>query len=153
MNCLFFYLAKQSVIPYNICMRYNTDRGSHAIYSIQFHYVCCVKYRREVLDKEVSDRLKEVNLDIAEKFGIKIIEQETDKDHIHILFESKPQTQVSKFINSMKSVSSRYIRKEFPEIKEKLWKDSFWSRSYFLASTGQVSLDVLKNYVENQQKE
>jgi putative transposase len=134
-------------------MKYRLDNTSHAVYSIQFHYVCCTKYRREVITKEISDRLKEITLTIAKSFGVTIIEQETDKDHIHILFESKPQLQVSKFVNSLKSTSSRYIRKEFPDIKNQLWGDAFWSRSYFLASTGQVTLDAVKSYVQSQGKE
>jgi putative transposase len=56
-----------------------------------------------------------------------------------------------KTVNTLKGVTARYLRKEFPELKELLWGDSFWSDSYFLASTGQVSLDVLKRYVEEQQ--
>jgi putative transposase len=109
-----------------------------------------VKYRRKVLNDDVTARLKEINLSVAKEFGITIIEQETDQDHIHILFSSKPTIQISKFINSLKSVSARMLFREFPEIKEKLWGGSFWSPSYFLATTGQVTLDVLKRYVENQ---
>ena len=131
-------------------MKYKLDKGCHSTYSIQFHYVCCVKYRRKVLTEEVSEYLKEVNQSIAEKFEINIVEQETDKDHIHILFTSKPQIQVSKFINSLKSVSARLIFKKYPEIKTKLWKDHFWSPSYFLASVGEVKLADVKRYVENQ---
>lgn len=131
-------------------MKYKLDKGCHSTYSIQFHYVCCVKYRRKVLTEEVSEYLKEVNQSIAEKFEINIVEQETDKDHIHILFTSKPQIQVSKFINSLKSVSARLIFKKYPEIKTKLWKGHFWSPSYFLASVGEVKLADVKRYVENQ---
>lgn len=131
-------------------MKYKLDKGCHSTYSIQFHYVCCVKYRRKVLNEEVSEYLKEINQSIAEKFEINIIEQETDKDHIHILFASKPQIQVSKFVNSLKSVSARLIFKKYPEIKTKLWKGHFWSPSYFLASVGEVKLADVKRYVENQ---
>jgi putative transposase len=131
-------------------MIYSNDKGSHSIYNLQFHYVSCVKYRRKVLNDDVTARLKEINLSVAKEFGITIIEQETDQDHIHILFSSKPTIQISKFINSLKSVSARMLFREFPEIKEKLWGGSFWSPSYFLATTGQVTLDVLKRYVENQ---
>jgi len=131
-------------------MEYSNDKGSHSIYNLQFHYVACVKYRRKVFTETVSARLKEINISIASKFGITIIEQETDKDHIHILFSGKPQVQLSKFINSLKSVSARMLFKEFPEIKDKLYSGTFWSPSYFIASTGQVTLDVLKRYVENQ---
>jgi len=109
-----------------------------------------VKYRQKVLTGNISDRLKAINLGVAEAFGIKIVEQETANDHIHILFSSKPQVQLSKFVNSLKSVSARLIFREFPEVKEKLLEGRFWSPSYFLASTGQVTLEDLKKYVENQ---
>jgi len=88
-------------------MNYANDKGSHSIYNLQFHYVACVKYRRKVLANEVSTRLKEINLSVAQEFGITIIEQETDRDHIHILFSSKPAVQLSKFVNSLKSISAR----------------------------------------------
>lgn len=120
------------------------------MYNLQFNYVSCVKYRRKVLTKDVSDRLKEINLSVAAEVGVAIIEQETDGDHIHILFSSRPSVQLWKFINSLKSVSARLLFREFPELRNQLWGDSFWSPSCFLASTGQVTLDVLKRYVENQ---
>lgn len=131
-------------------MKYNLDKGNHSVYSIQFHYVACVKYRQKVLVGNVPDRLKAINLDVAKVFGIEIIEQETAIDHIHILFASRPQIQPSKFVNSLKSVSARLIFRDVPEVKKKLWKGHFWSPSYFLASTGQVTLEDLKRYVENQ---
>jgi len=84
-------------------MKYQLDKGCHSVYSLWFHYVCCVKYRKKVLTREISSRLKEINLSVAEKFGVQIIEQETDLDHIHILFASRPQVQLSKFMNSLKS--------------------------------------------------
>lgn len=131
-------------------MKYISDKGSHSIYNLQFHYVACVKYRRDVLNERVSTRLKEINLSVAKEAGVEIIEQETDRDHIHILFSIKPRVQLSKFINSLKSVSSRLLFREYPDLKQQLWGGAFWSPSYFLASTGQVTLDVLKRYVENQ---
>jgi len=114
--------------------------------------VFCVKYRRKVLTDPVSERLKSLVSEIASKFDVQIIEQEADLDHVHVLFASKPSVTLSKFINSLKSVTSRMIRKEFPEVKKDLWKDKFWSPSYFLASVGQVTLDDVKKYVENQGK-
>jgi putative transposase len=100
--------------------------------------------------EEVSARLKEINLSVAKEFDIIIIEQETDRDYIHILFSSKPTVQISKFVNSLKSVSARMLFREFPDIREKLRNGAFWSPSYFLATTGHVTIDVLKRYVENQ---
>ncbi|WP_338826098.1 IS200/IS605 family transposase ISMba18 [Moorella thermoacetica] len=131
-------------------MKYNLDKGCHAVYNLRFHYVACVKYRRKVLTPEISDFLKQVNLSVAEKFGVQIIEQETDRDHIHILFASKPQIQLSKFINSLKSVSARLIFRKFPEVKKQLWGGHFWSPSYFLATVGEVKLEDVKRYVQSQ---
>ena len=131
-------------------MRYNNDKGSHSIYNLQFHYVACVKYRRKVLTGDIVTRLKEINISVAAEFGVTIIEQEADRDHIHVLFSAKPTTQVSKLVNSLKSVSARLLFREFPEIKQQLYGHSFWSPSYFLATTGQVTLDILKRYVESQ---
>jgi putative transposase len=67
------------------------------------------------------------------------------------LFKATPQTDLVKVINSVKGVTARYLRHEFPETKKFLWGDAFWTPSYFLATTGQVSLDVLKAYVESQE--
>lgn len=131
-------------------MKYKVDKGCHSVYCIQFYLVFCVKYRRKVLTDIVSKKLKSLVLDIASKFEVQIIEQETDVDHIHILFASKPSVTLSKFINSLKSVTSRMIRKEFPEVKKVLGENKFWSPSYFLASVGQVTRDDVKKYVENQ---
>lgn len=131
-------------------MKYRLDKGNHSVYSLQFHYVACVKYRHKVLVDDIANRLKEINLSVAKSFGISIIEQETAIDHIHILFSSKPQIQLSRFVNSLKAVSARLLFREFPALKKKLWEGHFWSPSYFLATTGQVTLDDLKKYVENQ---
>jgi putative transposase len=130
-------------------MKYKLDKGCHSVYSIQFHLVMCVKYRRRVLTGELDERLKELVYEVAKSFKLEIIEQETDMDHIHILFSSRPAVAVSRFINSLKSVSSRILRKEFPVVmKKNLWGGAFWSPSYFLASTGQVTLEAIRHYVE-----
>lgn len=131
-------------------MKYKANSGSHSIYSLQFHYIACVKYRHKIMLNKIPNRLKEINNSVAKKFGIEIIEQKIMPDHIHIVFGSKPQIQLSKFINSLKAVFGRLLFREFPDIKKYLWKNHFWSPSYFLASTGQVTLKTLKKYVENQ---
>ena len=82
---------------------------------------------------------------------IEIVAQEPGNDHHHVLFRGTPQTNLAKVVNSIKGVSARYLRQEFPDIKKFLWGDSFWTDSYFIATTGQVSLDVLIKYVEGQE--
>jgi putative transposase len=133
-------------------MKYKLDKSSHAVFSLQYHLVLIIKYRRKALcDEAIRERLKNIVWDLAKQLGIEIIAQEPAEDHIHILFKAKPSTDLVKIVNTLKGVTARLMRKEFPQLKELLWGDSFWTDSYFLASTGQVSLDVLKKYVEEQQ--
>lgn len=103
------------------------------------------------VDEKIISDLKFINSKIASEFSVEIIEQECGEDHIHILFRSKPTLDMIKFVNILKGKSSRMIREKYKNfLKDKLWGDSFWSPSYFLATTGNVSIDILKKYVENQ---
>ena len=134
-------------------MKYDLDHGSHSVYALQYHLVQCVKYRKKVLDKpEIIDLLKQKIKDISSTFNVDVLNIECDKDHYHLLFKAKPTLNIPKYINAIKTISSREIRRNHPAIKQKLWKDQFWSRSYFLTTTGQTTLDQLKKYVENQRK-
>lgn len=132
-------------------MKYKLDRGAHSVFSLHFHLVIVVKYRRKALyDEVIRERLKQIIWEMSDDLGIEILAQEPAEDHMHILFKAKPTTELTKVVNSIKGASARRIRQEFPQTKQFLWGDSFWSDSYFIASTGQVSLDVLMQYVESQ---
>ena len=111
----------------------------------------CIKYRRKVLsDENIIDLLRTKINEISKTFRVDVLNMECDKDHFHLLFKAKPTLDIPKYLNAIKTISSREIRRKFPKIKKKLWEDTFWSRSYFLATTGQVTLDQLKKYVESQ---
>lgn len=126
------------------------DNNNHSVFLMYYHLVLVVKYRREVIDKDISARLREIFEYIAINYNIIVIEWNDDKDHIHILFKGQPNTELSKFINAYKSASSRLIKKEYPKIKKELWKEYFWSRSFCLLTTGGVTVDVIKKYIESQ---
>lgn len=128
------------------------DTNNHSVFSLYYHLVLVVKYRREVFDDKISDYIKDMFIRISEKYNIHLEEWNYDKDHVHIMFRAEPNSAISKFINSYKSASSRLVKKEFPEIKSKLWKEYFWARSFCLITTGGVSIDILKEYIENQDK-
>ena len=108
----------------------NFDKNQHSVYIMYYHLIMVVKYRRKVFDTEISDRAKEIFEYIAPGYGITLEEWNHDRDHIHVMFRAKPATELSKFINAYKSASSRLLKKEFPQIREKLWKDAFWSKSF-----------------------
>lgn len=126
------------------------DTNNHSVFMLHYHLIMCTKYRREVIDDDISNRLKEIFLRIADSYNIVLEEWNHDIDHVHILFRGAPNTELSKFINAYKSASSRLIKKENPEIKKSLWKEMFWSQSFCLISTGGLSVDIIKQYIQTQ---
>ena len=129
---------------------YYTNR--HAVYLLQYHLVVVTKYRHKVINNELKDRLIEISYSIIESdWKSKIISINTDEDHIHILFETSPQTQLSKLINNYKTVTSRLIRKEFSkQLEQYYWKTYFWSDTYFISSVSDTSEAMIKRYIEKQ---
>ena len=129
---------------------YYTNR--HAVYLLQYHLVVVTKYRHKVINNELKDRLIEISYSIIENdWKSKIISINTDEDHVHILFETSPQTQLSKLINNYKTVTSRLIRKEFSnQLEQYYWKTYFWSDTYFISSVSDTSEAMIKRYIEKQ---
>ena len=126
------------------------EHGSHCVFCLNYHLVLVIKYRKKVINDKVSDKLKEIFKGVGESYNISIEEWNHDIDHVHVLFTAHPNTNLSKFLNSYKSASSRIIKKEFPYIRKYLWKEYFWSTSYCLISTGGATIEVIKRYIENQ---
>lgn len=126
------------------------DKNQHSVYLLYYHLIMVVKYRRRVIDDEISEQAKELFNKIGKSYGIVLEEWNHDVDHVHVMMRAKPQTELSKFINAYKSASSRLIKKEHPEVREKLWKEAFWSQSYCLLTTGGVTIDVIREYIETQ---
>ena len=131
---------------------YELDKNRNCVYSLQYHLITSVKYKQKVFVKdEIISDTKSILNKIALDFDVEILECECGIDHIHILFRAKPTLDLTRFINILKGHSSREIRKRYKDfLKNKLWGENFWSPSYFLATTGNVTIDVLKTYIENQ---
>lgn len=129
------------------------DTNAHSVFSLHYHLILVVKYRRQVFTDEISNRAKEIFEYIAPTYKIELVEWNHDKDLVRVLFKGQPKTELSKFINAYKSASSRLLKKEFPTIRQKLWKEMFWSRSFCLLSSGGAPIEDIRQYVENQGKE
>ena len=124
--------------------------NNHSVFSIHFHLILVVKYRKKVIDERISERLKEIFEYIQDNYNIVLEEWNYDIDHVHVLFRSEPNSNISKFINAYKSASSRLIKKEYPSIKSRLYKEAFWSQSFCLISTGGADIETIKKYIESQ---
>lgn len=128
------------------------DTNNHSVFKLHYHLIMCVKYRNKVITDDISLRLKNIFEYIAPNYNIVLEEWNHDIDHVHILFRGAPNTEISKFINAYKSASSRLIKKEFPQIRQSLWKEMFWSQSFCLISTGCATIDTIKQYIQSQGK-
>ncbi|MDN4106081.1 IS200/IS605 family transposase [Paenibacillus polymyxa] len=126
------------------------DSNNHSVFLLNYHLILVIKYRKKVITAEISERMKEIFEYIQPKYNVSLQEWNHDRDHVHILMKTHPNTDISKFLNAYKSASSRLIKKEFPIIRKSLWKANFWSRSYCLLTTGGAPIDVIKKYIENQ---
>lgn len=131
---------------------YELDKGTNGVYSLNYHFITCVKYRQKIFtDDKIIERLKDIIITISQEFDVKVVEQECGEDHFHLLFRCKPTLNFKDYIQALKGRSARLLRREFPDLlKNKLWGEHFWSPSYFLATTGNVTLDILMDYVRSQ---
>ena len=123
------------------------DSNNHSVFSLNYHLILVIKYRRKILNDDISNRLKEIFEYISPNYNITLEEWEHDKDHIHVLFKAHPKSELSKFINAYKSASSRLIKRDFPSVKQYLWKGMFWSKSFCLLTTGGAPLAVIRKYI------
>jgi len=126
------------------------DNNNHSVFLLWYHLVLVIKYRRKVIVDDISDCLKEMFLRLSTDYNITLQEWNHDKDHVHILFKAHPNTEISKFINAYKSASSRIVKKDFPQVRDHLWKENFWSRSFCLLTTGGAPVEIIIKYIERQ---
>lgn len=132
----------------------NIQANRHSVYELKYHLVVVTKYRKEIINDKIKDELTDIAINIFENsYNGTIIEININKDHIHILFSVRPQVQLSKAINSFKTVSSRLVRKNNADYLNAFYrKPYFWSKSYYIGSVGNVNEEAIKNYIQNQGK-
>lgn len=130
-------------------MAFNKNR--HSLYDLKYHLVVVTKYRNKCITKEMLNEIEDIAIRLFENKKCKVIEFNGESDHIHLLFEAPPQIQLSTLVNTLKTVSSRLIRKKYRDhLKKYYWKPVFWSRSYCILTTGGATIETIKEYIENQ---
>lgn len=126
---------------------------ARGVSDLKAHLVLTTKYRRKVFTGEMINRLDEILKELLKKWDCEVVDFNGESDHVHLLFRYTPQTELPKFINNVKTVTSRYLRKEYSDrINQFYKKDVLWNGSYFIASCGGVTIETLKKYVESQNK-
>ena len=129
------------------------QKVAHKVYSLYYHIIFVVKYRQKAFleGHDIINDAREKIVELSKDHDVKIMEIECGIDHVHLLIGAKPTFDIPKWINSVKGNTSRFLREKHADfLRNKLWGDHFWSPSYFIATTGNVSIDVLKQYIEDQ---
>lgn len=120
----------------------------HLIYSCQYHVIFCPKYRRKLLTNGIDVRIKEIFKETADKYDFEIIEMEIMPDHVHLLIDCNPRFGIMECVAKLKGISASILLKEFPNLKTRI--PNIWTRSSFISTVGSVSLETIKQYIENQ---
>ena len=127
--------------------------GRGYVYSLQYHIVWCVKYRRDILTDEIENDFKTIINDIARQYNIIIIEMKTDKNYVHLQLECKPQHYIPDIVKIFKGVSAKALFEKHPEIREYLVDKHLWNSSYFVV-TGSDDIDnEIEEYINIQKQE
>jgi putative transposase len=128
------------------------NKLNHCIFNLNYHLVLVTKYRRKCITASMLARLNTISHDIAEKWQCELLEFNGESDHLHLLLSLNPKVTPSIFVNNLKTVTSRLIRKEFAtHLKKIYWKKPvFWSRTYCILTCGGAPLSIIKQYIEQQ---
>ncbi|NLY63843.1 MAG: IS200/IS605 family transposase [Alcaligenaceae bacterium] len=125
----------------------------HCVYSLTYHLVLVTKYRRKCFTSDMLDRLKIITTDLCQKWEVELLAFNGEADHVHLLLDMHPNIMPSKFINNLKTVTSRLMRKEFAQhLAEFYWQPVLWTRAYCLLTTGGATIDTIRQYIKKQER-
>jgi len=127
-------------------------KGQHTRHRLQYHLVWMPKYRKRVLRGKIAFRLRGLFYDGCRMNRWWIGKLSIQPDHVHMLIQLQPTDTVAEVVRLLKGATSKIIRKEFPELEEFLWGDSFWADGYFAESVGKVDEEVVRKYIDEQRK-
>ncbi len=127
--------------------------GRHCVFAMHVHLVFVTKFRHPVFKSAHLDRMSEIMGSVCSDFECELVEFNGESNHVHLLVNFPPKVSVSKLVNSLKGVSARRLRQEFPELQRHYWRaNKLWSGSYFAGSVGGAPLSVLRQYIEQQNR-
>src|SRR5512139_925249 len=125
--------------------------GRHCVFNLHVHLVFVTKYRKHVFEKQHFETMRAIFGKVCEDFGAELIEIDGEDNHVHLLVNYQPKVSVSALVNSLKGVSSRMLKKSHPELLKRYWKGTLWTPSYFAASCGGAPIEIIRQYIEQQQ--
>ena len=128
-------------------------RSAHSVYDIKYHLVWIIKYRKSVLTGKIAERTRDLIQEICKSNDVDILAGYVSKDHIHLLVSVPPHLSVGKLVQYLKGATSRKLQMEYKELNKQFWGKHMWARGYFAASSGNVTDEVIAEYIRNQELE
>ena len=128
----------------------NYRKTSHSLYDCKYHIVWITKYRKKVLSGLVAERVRELIRQICKEHDVEIIKGHVSKDHVHLFVSVPPQMAISKLVQYLKGKSSYKLMQENQQISKEFWGRHMWGRGYFVATSGNVTDEIIMEYIKNQ---
>ena len=147
-------LARPDVMLVSMQTRQDSDwtmsyrKTAHSVYDLKYHIVWVTKYRKPVLRGEIAMRVRELIRQTCATLDVYILSGHVSSDHIHLLVSIPPNLAVSDLVQRLKGRTSRRMQEEFGELKRQYWGRHMWARGYFAVSTGNVTDEIIKQYIE-----
>lgn len=127
--------------------------GSHTVFSIHLHIVWITKYRHKLLRGPIAERVRDIVREECRRAKVDILKGHVAADHVHILVSIPPQVAISRLIQQLKGKSSYRLLAEFAAIRKRCWGRHVWARGYFCRSSGNVTDEIIKAYIEQQSQD
>jgi putative transposase len=128
-------------------------KTSHSVYDIKYHFVFTTKYRKSILRGEVAERVRELIREICRKLDIEILKGHVSKDHVHLLLSVPPNVSPSRVMQAVKGKTSHSMLRDFRTLNRAFWGRHLWSRGYFACTSGNITDEVIQQYIETQSVE
>ena len=130
----------------------NYRKGSHTVYDLKFHIVWITKYRKPVMSGDIAVRVRDLIREISRSLDVEIIKGHVAQDHVHLFVSIPPRVSISNYVKAVKGKSSRKLLSEYRRLAKTFWGRHIWARGYFVASSGNVTDEVVAEYIQMQQK-
>ena len=125
-------------------------KGSHTVYDLKYHLVWITKYRKPVMKGDIAVRVRDLIREISRSMDVEILKGHVSKDHVHLFVSIPPQVSISNYVKAVKGKSSRKLLSEYRRLSKVFWGRHLWARGYFAASTGNVTDEVVLEYIRLQ---
>jgi len=128
------------------------QKSAHKVFKIKYHFVICVKYRKNLfLDEKYINFFKEICMELEKRYSLKFETIGFDEDHVHFMLSSFPKYSPSQLFRIVKSITAIKLFEKFPELKKELWGGEFWSDGGFVGTVGEgVNAEIIREYIKNQ---